>query len=97
MAKTLAEKEEAKAEKLKSKEALKADKALAKEEEEEAEPNLEKAPDAKVDKSRVQVYNKSGNYVRTYTEELHGKKALGYAEEYAKKIGGSVRFPILLK
>lgn len=42
-------------------------------------------------KGSLSVYDKNGNFVRTYTAEAHGKRAKEYAEEYAGKIGGTVR------
>ena len=37
------------------------------------------------------VFDKVGNYVRTYTQELHGKDYGKIAKGYANKIGGTVR------
>ena len=54
---------------------------------------VEVSDDAKIDvkSAEARVYNKDGNYVRSYTHELHGKEFLDYAKEFAKKIGGSVK------
>lgn len=39
----------------------------------------------------VDVFDKDGQFVRTYDVELHGERMVEYAEEYAKKIGGTVK------
>ena len=41
--------------------------------------------------TKVDVYDKNGNFVRTYDEEIHGKDFKKLADEYAKKISGKVR------
>lgn len=58
-----------------------------------AEP---KVVDAKVDKTRVQVFDSRGNLAREYTLAVHGEKMDDYAKGYAKKIGGSYQYPIIL-
>ena len=42
-------------------------------------------------KPAFDVYNQSGSLVRTYTIENHGEDAGKLANEYANKIGGSVK------
>ncbi len=39
----------------------------------------------------VAVHNAQGNYVRTYSKEIHGPAFTKNAEEFAGKIGGEVR------
>jgi len=41
--------------------------------------------------SKANVYNKNGNFVRTYDEETHGEDFKELADQYAKKIGGKVK------
>ena len=41
--------------------------------------------------SKANVYDKNGNFVRTYDEEIHGKDFKKLADGYAKKIGGKVK------
>lgn len=53
------------------------------------EPKEEKPKKAK--KTSFDVYNAGGTLIRTYSVENHGKNAEGLAEEYAKKISGSVK------
>lgn len=38
-----------------------------------------------------EVYNRDGGFARTYTHEIHGKAARAKADEFAKKIGGTVK------
>jgi hypothetical protein len=38
----------------------------------------------------VDVYDKAGAFVRTYSEAEHGKGFISLAEGFAKKIGGRV-------
>ena len=45
----------------------------------------------KVKKTSFDVYNKDHTFVRTYSVEDHGNEAEAKAEEYAGKIGGSVK------
>ena len=42
-------------------------------------------------KTSFDVYNRDNSFVRTYSVEQHGKDAEANAEEYAGKIGGSVK------
>jgi hypothetical protein len=53
------------------------------------EEGTEEVAEAK--KTSFEVFDKDGNYVRTYSGELHGKKAGEFAKEYAGKIGGSFK------
>ena len=39
----------------------------------------------------VDVFDKDGQFVRTYDVETHGEEMVELAEEYARKIGGSVK------
>ena len=39
----------------------------------------------------LDVFDANGQFVRTYTVELHGEKIVEYAEGFAKKIGGTVK------
>ena len=39
----------------------------------------------------LDVFNKHGGFVRTYSLEVHGKVFRENAEEFAKKIGGEVK------
>ena len=41
--------------------------------------------------TRADIFNKDGNYVRTYDIETHGENFKEMAHEYAKKIGGKVK------
>lgn len=63
---------------------------------EEVRPSIVEAPNAKVNKTAVQVFNKNDKFVREYTIAKHGSEFAELAKEYAGKIGGSYRFPIIL-
>ena len=39
----------------------------------------------------LDVFDANGQFVRTYSVELHGEKTVEYAEQFAKKIGGTVK------
>lgn len=41
--------------------------------------------------TKTKVYDKYGNYVRTYDKETHGKDFKNLAVDYAKKISGKIR------
>ena len=41
--------------------------------------------------TKADVYDKNGNFVRAYDEEIHGKDFKKLADEYAKKISGKVK------
>lgn len=45
----------------------------------------------KIGTSAIDVLDKGGNYVRTYSVAVQGKDFFKYAEMYSKKIGGSLR------
>jgi hypothetical protein len=44
-----------------------------------------------VDKTSFDVHTAQGGYVRTYTVEIHGEDAEKLANQYASKIGGTVK------
>lgn len=46
---------------------------------------------SKSDKTSFDVHNKDGGFVRTYSLEIHGENAEALANQYATKIGGSVK------
>ena len=72
-------------------------KKLEKTEEVVEKPNLVKSETAKIEKNRCQVFNDKGKFVREYTFAEHGEKFDDNAKEYAKKIGGTYQYPILLR
>jgi len=53
------------------------------------EPEIKKEPKIEV-KTNVKVLNKSGDLVRTYDLEVHGKDFKKLADGFATKIGGKV-------
>ena len=55
------------------------------------------APNARVDTERVNVFDKSGKFVRDYvsSQSRPDKSFDEIAKEYAKKIGGTFQYPIL--
>lgn len=64
-------------------------------EDQDAVAKLEaKLAELKTDDAEVEsmaVYDKRGVFVRTYTAAVHGDRVKEYAEEYAAKIGGTVK------
>lgn len=51
---------------------------------------LEVKDDAEIEvkPKEVKVYDIKGNYIRTYSLEVHGKKYIELANEFAGKVGG---------
>jgi len=57
------------------------------------EEGLEVLEDAKIEvKSKeASVYGKGGEFIRTYSQDIHGKDYLKLAEGFAGKVGGTVK------
>jgi hypothetical protein len=57
----------------------------------EAKPEAPKETIVSSSGPHADVYSSSGEFVRSYKRDVHGKGFIELANEFAKKIGGAVR------